>query len=161
MTYLTYMTSIIKTTDLYILKQGFSGNLITTKIVLYVMRHLPAVFGIYLVSFLFIISWKPEPAQWLMEKHKGFTFYYTSIDKDNKAEYIDILENGIKQVNQFFSQDYISSFKVYSHPDRSSLDSTWQKDWNMPGFKSECWMVASGISTRVDMISPKYWDTQS
>ena len=125
------------------------------------MRHLPAVFGIYLVSFLFIISWKPEPAQWLMEKHKGFTFYYTSVDKDNKTEYIEILENGIKQVNQFFSQEYASSFNIYSHPHRSSLDSTWQKDWNMPGFKSECWMVASGVASRVDMISPKYWDTQS
>ncbi|HEY0751776.1 MAG TPA: hypothetical protein VGD26_11510, partial [Chitinophagaceae bacterium] len=60
-----------------------------------------------------------------------------------------------------FSQDYAASFTVYSHPHRSSLDSTWQKDWNMPGFKSECWMVASGVATRVDMISPKYWDTQS
>lgn len=125
------------------------------------MRHLPAVFGIYLVSFLFIISWKPQPGQWLMEKHKNFTFYYTTADKDNKEEYVEILEKGIKQVNEFFSREYISSFEVYSHPDRSSLDSTWQKDWNMPGFKSECWMVASGVATRVDMISPRSWDTQS
>jgi hypothetical protein len=25
----------------------------------------------------------------------------------------------------------------------------------MPAFKSECWMVASGIATKLDMIAPK------
>jgi hypothetical protein len=47
------------------------------------------------------------------------------------------------------------------HLNRHSLDSAWQKDWNMPTFKSECWMVASGVASKLDMISPKMWDKES
>ena len=28
----------------------------------------------------------------------------------------------------------------------------------MPDFKSQCWMVASGIADKLDIISPKMWD---
>jgi hypothetical protein len=38
---------------------------------------------------------------------------------------------------------------------------TWQKDWNEPRFKSECWMVASGVASKLDVISPKSWDKQA
>ena len=31
----------------------------------------------------------------------------------------------------------------------------------MPEFKSECWMVASGVGDKLDMISPKNWDKES
>jgi hypothetical protein len=31
----------------------------------------------------------------------------------------------------------------------------------MPEFKSECQMVASGIATKLDVISPKMWDTEA
>jgi hypothetical protein len=31
----------------------------------------------------------------------------------------------------------------------------------MPDFKSECWMVASGVGDKLDMISPKTWDKVS
>ena len=31
----------------------------------------------------------------------------------------------------------------------------------MPSFKSECWMVASGIAGKLDMISPKMWDKEA
>jgi hypothetical protein len=41
------------------------------------------------------------------------------------------------------------------------LDKQWQKDWNMPDFKSACWMVASGVATKLDAISPARWDTEA
>jgi hypothetical protein len=98
---------------------------------------------------------------WIAEKHKGYTLLYTPGDKENKNEYNKLVENGIVAVQAFFNSSYNKEFNIFIHPNRHSLDSTWQKDWNMPGFKSECWMVASGVASRLDMISPKTWDKQA
>jgi len=86
---------------------------------------------------------------------------YSSIDKSNRKEYRRFIDNGIKSVRTFFHASYKNEFSVFIHPNRQSLDSTWQKDWNMSTFKSECWMVASGVATKLDMISPKQWNKQS
>ena len=31
----------------------------------------------------------------------------------------------------------------------------------MPDFKSECWMVAGGVASKLDLISPKNWDKEA
>lgn len=98
---------------------------------------------------------------WVKENHKAYTLYYTSRDAGNKKEYVQLIESGIKSVKSFFHSSFQKSFSVYIHSDRHSLDSSWQKDWKMPTFKSECWMVASGTGSRLDMISPKSWDKES
>jgi hypothetical protein len=64
-----------------------------------------------------------------------------------------LFDKGINSVNEFFGSGFSKSFDVYVHPSRLSLDSTWQKDWQMPEFKSECWMVASGTHNKLDLIS--------
>jgi len=115
---------------------------------------------IFLVAIVvvLILSWSGYSTGWESIAFKKYTFYYTPADSPNNKEYIKIIDDGIKDVEQFFGYTYKNKFDVYVHPDRSSLDSTWQKDWNMPTFKSECWMVASGIASRLDLISPKAWD---
>ena len=83
------------------------------------------------------------------------------MDKETIREYDELFEHGTKEAGSFFNSGYKNTFNIYIHPNRHSLDSTWQKDWHMPDFKSECWMVASGIATRLDIISPRTWDKQS
>lgn len=112
-------------------------------------------------SFLLFTGWKNVDKNWIAEKHKGYILYYTSIDERNKREYSEFISTGIKSATSFFYGSYKKGFSVFIHPDRQSLDSVWQKDWNMPEFKSECWMVASGVATKLDIISPKLWDKQS
>lgn len=107
------------------------------------------------------ISWKSANEQWLTEKNGIYSLMYSSSDKVNLPEYHAIIENGIKVSESFFGAPFKNSFSVYIHPDRHSLDSSWQKDWSMPEFKSECWMVASGVGTTLDMISPRKWDQES
>jgi len=109
-------------------------------------------------SILSCIGWKTFQNNWLVEKQKSYTLFYSSNDIQNKKEYKKLIEKGITSVKNFFKSAYSKKFDVYIHPNRNSLDSTWQKDWNMPDFKSECWMVASGVGTRLDVISPKTWD---
>lgn len=112
-------------------------------------------------SILLCCSWQKVEQNWFAEKHNGYTLMYTTVDKNNTKEYHELIANGMKHVNGFFRSPYKKAFRVFVHPDRQSLDSTWQKDWKMPAFKSECWMVASGVATKLDMISPKRWDEQS
>lgn len=98
---------------------------------------------------------------WYIEKQTGYKIHFTSIDRNNIKVYNKLIINGIISVKSFFNSSDVSDFDVYIHPDRQSLDSTWQKDWNVPGFRSECWMVASGIASRLDVISPKKWDSEA
>lgn len=112
------------------------------------------------LSQLFI-NWVTVDNKWITEKQKGYTLLYTSIDKSDGKEYKKLIENGIKSVKTYFHSSYNEEFNVFVHPNRQSLDSVWRKDWNMPEFKSECWMVASGVATKLDIISPKRWDKLS
>jgi hypothetical protein len=116
---------------------------------------------IILVSVILLSSWKPFDKSWISEKHNNYTLLFTSIDRKNIKEYNRLVENGINSVKEFFSSPYKKQFKIFIHPNRMSLDTTWQKDFKLPGFKSECWMVASGDAGKLDMISPKLWDKLS
>ncbi len=98
---------------------------------------------------------------WKSEKANGFILEFTASDSSNLPVYKDLITAGVKSTESFFSTSFAKDFKIYIHPTRSSLDSSWQIDWSMPNFKSECWMVASGIATKLDMISPKLWDSLS
>lgn len=118
-----------------------------------------AILGVFSIQIL--ISWKETADTWISEKQKGYTIFYTEADKPEKDEYNKFISTGINSVNSFFNDHYKKDFDVYIHPGRHSLDSTWQKDWNMPTFKSECWMVASGVASRLDAISPKTWAKES
>lgn len=117
----------------------------------------------FLFSILVAIlaSWTLLTDNWISEKTKNYNLLYTKADKPNKKEYTKIIDKGSKSVQKFMNDSFKKNFLVCIHPNRKSLDSTWQKDWNMPGFKSECWMVASGTATRLDMISPKAWDKEA
>ncbi|MBA4853073.1 hypothetical protein [Emticicia sp. BO119] len=106
------------------------------------------------------ISWT-IPIEWITENHKNYTLHYTSADLQNKDDYNVILAKGIQSVESFIKSPFKNTFGVYIHPNRQSLDAEWQKDWGVPDFKSECWMVASGIATKLVMLSPKRWSAES
>jgi hypothetical protein len=113
---------------------------------------------LYVVFFLVTLTRSDD---WISEKHNDFTIFYKTADARNEKEYVEIIDNGIKSVESFFANTFQHRFDIYVHPNRQSLDSQWQEDWKMPGFKSECWMVASGVGDKLDMISPKMWDKES
>lgn len=110
---------------------------------------------------MLLCGWKFAGNTWISEQHKGYLLVFTAADSNNTKTYSAFIDKGMAEVKTFFKVAYKTSFSIYIHPNRQLLDSTWQKDWGMPGFKSECWMVASGVAKRLDMISPKTWDTAS
>ena len=98
---------------------------------------------------------------WKQVNNNGYQLHYQADNVEMLSEYQGQVESGINSVKAFFGSPYSSEFSIWIHPTRHSLDSTWQKDWNMPDFKSECWMVASGVATKLDMIAPRQWDKLS
>ena len=108
-----------------------------------------------------LFSWTPARDQWIMDKQNGYSLFYTTPDKKNIEEYSAYFENGKRTVEEFFQAPFNTGFDIYIHPNRVSLDSSWQKDWGMPEFRSQCWMVASGVAHKLDLISPKMWDSLS
>jgi hypothetical protein len=98
---------------------------------------------------------------WIKEKRTGYTLAYTKADKTEKDVYTALVDNGIKAVQTFFGGKFKTEFEVWIYPNRLAIEAQWQKDWNLPDFKSECWMVASGVATKLDLIAPKAWDRES
>ena len=90
-----------------------------------------------------------------------FQLHYDIVDSQESEKIRLWLEEGRKELLAFFENDFKKPFDVYLFSQRDSLDKQWQKDWNMPGFKSQCWMVASGIAHRMDILSPRVWSEQA
>lgn len=90
-----------------------------------------------------------------------YKIYYDPNDSIDAKRINRWLEEGRQEVISFFGKDYPRYFEVHLFSDRDSLDKQWQKDWNMPEFKSQCWMVASGIGHRLDILSPRTWGHQA
>lgn len=102
-----------------------------------------------------------DTIEWKRKEEKSFTIHYT---KDAEREIKSINENlqtGVESINHFFGYLFLQKFDVYIFPGRALLDKQWQKDWNDPGFKSQCWMIASGVAHRLDLLSPNTWNTEA
>lgn len=90
-----------------------------------------------------------------------YRLHYDPIDKQQSEQIEQWLNQGQNDIEGFFNQGFEKIFDVYIFSERDSLDKQWQKDWNLPDFKSQCWMVASGIAHRLDILSPRIWETQA
>jgi hypothetical protein len=116
---------------------------------------------ILLFAFMLLTGWVVSSSEWIIEKHKNYSLFYNKTDMKWKNEYVILFDKGIKSVQVFFSTSFERKFDIYIHPNRKSLDSQWRKDWKMPDFKSECWMVASGVAAKMDLLSPRIWDKEA
>ena len=94
----------------------------------------------FIAALLLIASpfcWTSEG--WITKDEKSFSIHFKKADEANLNAYQKLINNGMVQVESFFGSKFKNKFKIVIHPNRQSLDSTWQSDWKMPDFKSECW----------------------
>ena len=71
------------------------------------------------------------------------------------------LTAGVEAVERFFGHPFPRRFDVYVFPHRAELDKQWQQEWGDPTFQSSCWMVASGVAHRLDILSPGAWAAEA
>ena len=100
-----------------------------------------------------------QNSTWMTEQHDHFRIFFQANDRPDIPDYLVMISQGIQQTSAFFHEPFSQPFDVYIHPNRLSLDSTWQSDWGMPEFQSECWMVASGVAAKLDLMAPRTWDS--
>lgn len=116
---------------------------------------------LFFLLFLFIVPEFRNGNGWLKINGKEFTIYYTEPDRSSMSEYESLIRASYQDIERFFNQPIPKPFEIFIHPNRRSLDSSWQVQWNLPEFKSECWMVASGVGKQMDIISPRTWKHES
>jgi hypothetical protein len=99
--------------------------------------------------------------EWDSLVRKEYTLHYTNADKDIITTIDDELRSGFKHIVDFFHHSFINKFDVYIFPGRALMDKQWQKDWGDSAFQSECWMIASGVGHRLDILSPSLWTKEA
>lgn len=119
------------------------------------------VFLFALTSFSRNVIISNDTIEWKRREEKSFTIHYTKDDATVINSIHDYLRSGVASVNHFFGYPFLQKFDVYIFPSRALLDKQWQKDWNDPLFKSQCWMIASGVAHRLDVLSPNTWNEQA
>jgi hypothetical protein len=98
---------------------------------------------------------------WKETTSAAFKIHYTVDDESLASSLVANMEEGTKTVELFFQKRFSKPFDVFVFPSRSALDKQWQTDWGAPEFKSECWMVASGVGHRFDLLSPLVWEQEA
>lgn len=99
----------------------------------------------------------PDSLSWIKKQHVQYNLYYTTADSSLVSWLENDLEKAVKTATSFFSIAFKKKFDVYIFPTREQLTLQWRKDWGVPDFEAQCWMVASGIATRLDILSPRTW----
>ena len=122
---------------------------------------------IYLLLLLCSVSFArgstvgKDSLKWKELSREKYTLHYTSADQNIINSIDNYIPSGLNSIVDLFNHSFPDKFDVYIFPDRTLLDKQWQKDWDDPGFKSECWMIASGVAHRLDILSPNTWAKQA
>ncbi len=101
------------------------------------------------------------PSKWYLYETDKFDLYFTQEDSVDVSSYLAYFDNGYQMIEEYFGEKFLTKFDVYIHPNRNSLDLEWSANWDMPGFKSQCWMVGSGVADQFDLLSPNVWKTEA
>lgn len=123
------------------------------------MTSILSVQFLVLVGILIFLPQKSE--EWNRKKLDGITLYFHAEKEDVVQDISNFSIKGKSKIQEFFGKQFKDSIAIYIHSNRAELDKIWQSDWNYPEFKSECWMVASGIAKKVDILSPNQWEKEA
>jgi hypothetical protein len=102
-----------------------------------------------------------DTLQWKSLSFPNYQLNYTYQDSSLVINIRNYIERGIAEATGFFGLAFKQSPVIYLFPDRNSLTVQWRKDWNLPSFEAQCWMVASGVAGRLDILSPGKWRTEA
>lgn len=91
---------------------------------------------------------------------EGFVLHYQSGDK-YATPIATYCKKAMELLPEFLHRNFKSTVDVFLFSQRKDLDRQWQAAWGMPDFKSQCWMVGSGILSRLDVLSPSVWPSQA
>lgn len=109
------------------------------------------------VSFARGFTGVNDSIQWKELARDKYILHYTLADQDMIKTIDGYLQSGLNYIDDYFHHSFTSKFDVYIFPSRTLMDKQWQKEWGDSTFQSQCWMIASGVAHRLDMLSPNAW----
>lgn len=125
----------------------------------------PTIHIMFLSVFLLLLQTcapeAPLANNWKSTRHRHYTVFYQENDHKTRKQCEPLFKNAYAGVEGFFGEKFKQKFDIYLHPERAAMDRQWQADWQAPDFKSECWMVASGVGEKLDLLSPRQWATEA
>lgn len=86
-----------------------------------------------------------------------FTMHFESTDQNIAPLISRTLSQRAKTIEHFFGKPFAKKFEVRILANRAALNTYWSEAWNIPGLKTECWMVASGTAKELTILSPNAW----
>ena len=99
----------------------------------------------------------PGSVKWLVQIHGNTTLLYQLADESIVPGIVDYVEKSRNIIESFFGKSFPETFVVHIFPNRVSLSAFWRKAWKLPDFEAACWMVGSGSSTGLTLLSPRVW----
>lgn len=115
----------------------------------------------YSVSFAGSFSGVNDSIEWRELARDQYTLHYTLADQNTIKKIDSYIQSGVEYIVDYFHHSFINKFDVYIFPNRTLMDKQWQKDWGDSNFQSQCWMIASGVAHRLDMLSPNAWPKEA
>src|SRR5262245_46112699 len=88
-----------------------------------------------------------------------FHLSWQPVDEEQGAKLESVIAAAASSVETFFGAPYRERFEVVVHPDRAAFDASFPPEWGIE--KTECWMVASGIASGVQILSPRAWKAEA
>ncbi len=114
--------------------------------------------GMVVLAALLPAMAEGQSAQWFNESG---AVELAAPDRELALTLDQTIQRGRHNVEQFFAAPFPSAFVVKIFPNRAALDQYWRVTWHQPDLQSACWMVASGIASELDILSPHVWNTQA
>jgi hypothetical protein len=112
---------------------------------------------LYSVSFARGLGGVNDSIEWKELARDKYTFHYTVADQNIIKKIDNYVQSGLAHIVDYFHHSFTNKFDVYIFPNRTLMDKQWQQEWGDSSFQSQCWMIASGVAHRLDMLSPNGW----
>ena len=115
----------------------------------------------YLLLLVYSVSFAggvvKDSIEWKELARDKYTLHYPLADHNMVKKIDSYLQSGLDHIVEYFHYSFTSKLDVYIFPHRTLMDKQWQKDWGDSSFQSQCWMIASGVAHRLDILSPNAW----
>lgn len=103
----------------------------------------------------------PDPADVRTEQHTGYRLEYVAADRAVAESLVPVIDQGRQSAEKFFATTYQATFVVKIMHDRAALNARWRVAFQRPNLETQCWEIAAGWATEVDILSPAVWGSQS
>ena len=115
----------------------------------------------YLLMLVYSVSFARggvnDSIEWKELARDKYRLHYTLADQNMVKKIDGYLGSGLNDIVDYFHYPFTNKFDVYIFPQRALMDKQWQKDWGDSTFESQCWMIASGVAYRLEILSPTAW----